>query len=180
MTIDSAPERSLASFYRALFCPPQAKLKGSRLATMSVGLSSIEDCLCYRYEYSKVWATLVCEHGGIKFTHLCARWESNDLPQCEHSWMCVWTHVRVLLDLFVCVCSYEGRMAMLPIVRPGSATAGISLRNRKGVEGSPHQGKGQRSLASLGSLWTSTQSAFVRCPTVNRHRDCLCPWNGGG
>lgn len=73
--------------------------------------------LTLQIEYTKVWAALVCEHGGIKFTHLCARWASKALPQCEHSWMCMWTHVWVLLVLFVW-CSYKGRMVMCPIVCP--------------------------------------------------------------
>lgn len=85
----------------------------------------------YATEYTNAWAVLVCEHGGIKFTHLCARWASKALPQCEHSWMCMRTHVWVLLVLFVW-CSYEGRMVMCPIVCPASVTVGISLRNRKG------------------------------------------------
>lgn len=53
-------------------------------------------------KYIKVWAALVCERGGIEFTHLCARWANKALPQCAHSWMCTRTHVWVL---WFCLCS---------------------------------------------------------------------------
>lgn len=46
--------------------------------------------------------------------------------------MCVWTR-NVGAVGFMCVwsCSYEGRMAMSPIVCPGPAPVGISPRHRK-------------------------------------------------
>lgn len=93
--------KNLASFCRALFCSPQAKLKGTRLATRSVGLSPMgQNVYTTTYECTKVCASLVCEHEGIKLAHLCARWTSRDLPQCEY--VCVGAYVGAVG--FMCVC----------------------------------------------------------------------------
>lgn len=99
-----SPRKPLASFCRALICLPQAKLKGTRLQP-GVWVPALWDrmfILLHRRAPRSGHPWYV-NMKGIKLAHLCARWQSRDLPQCEY--VRVGTYVGAVG--FMCVCGGE-------------------------------------------------------------------------